>query len=336
MSGTQSNSIARVYDSLSGRNRIINGNCNIAQRASLAYTTGVSGYSGPDRFTASNGNSAGGQFTQAQGTITFNGVAKNAVVQTVNTAISSTTTTNYWLGIRQYIEGYNAFDLLGQNISVSFIFNTNVSGTYSMTLQDGSNSNSYLTTFSAVANTPTYYTFVIPTIPTGAAIPNSNAIGLAVTIGAINTGTFQTSNVGSWQSGNFIAASGSTNWGLTIGNFIALTELQLEHGNIATPFEREAYSITFQKCQRYYTVLTGVQVAGYAGSAGNITTAAITLPVAMRVTPTTAQSSTSQNNCTGMTLNPTAGGQVIETFGNSATASTNFYAMANIACSAEL
>src|SRR5271169_1155806 len=101
------------------RNRIINGNCNVAQRPSFAYTSGTAGYGGPDRYTAAN-IGAGGMFTQSQGTITYNGVMKNAVVQTVNTAIVSDTTTNYWSGIQQYVEGLNCYDLLGQPITISF------------------------------------------------------------------------------------------------------------------------------------------------------------------------------------------------------------------------
>src|ERR1700685_254174 len=107
------NMIASAGDSLATtqwafRNRIINGNANIAQRGTTyLVAAGDSGYGGPDRFYAENGGAADGEFTQSQGTITYNGVMYNAVMQTVNTAITSTTTTNYWHGITQRIEGYN-------------------------------------------------------------------------------------------------------------------------------------------------------------------------------------------------------------------------------------
>jgi hypothetical protein len=299
MSGTNANSIARVYDSLQGRNRIINGACNVAQRGSFVASTGLNGYGGPDRYKAINLNSAGGQFTQAQGTITIGGVAKNAIVQTVNTAISSTTGTNAWSGISQYIEGFNAFDFLGQQVSVSFIFNTNVSGTYSLVLADGTSTNSYVTSFIAVANTPTRYTFLISTLPTSLGIPNSSSAGFVINIGSLNTGTFQTSTLNAWQSGNFISVPGATNWGASSSNFIAVTELQIEQCTIATPFEREGYSITLAKCQRYYEVISAfdIQLGGY-GLTGNVFPFAFPYKVTKRATPTIVLGSLTATNAT--------------------------------------
>jgi hypothetical protein len=275
----------KIFDGYMGRNVIINGNCSVAQRASLVASTGISGYGGPDRFNAANNGSAGGQFTQSQGTITFGGVTKNAVVQTVNTAITSQTTTNYWGGIRQVIEGLNCYHLLGQPITASFIFNTNVSGTYAVSIQDSS-TNSYVTTFTATANTPQKVIITIPPLGTGFNIPNSTAAGMIIWIGALNNGTFSTAGLNLWQTGNFITAGGSiTNWGASINNFIAVTELQLEEGAIATSFERENFQNTLNKCYRYFVSDTiGFIGAGWTASAyvGNF----YTLPVPMRIGPT--------------------------------------------------
>ena len=284
----------KIFDGYMGRNRIINGNCNIAQRGSVVASSGVASYGGPDRFFASN-QAGAGQFTQSQGTITYNGVAKNAVVQTVNTAVASFTSGNYWYGIIQYMEGYNIYDFLGQQISVSFIFNTNVSGTYSMSLTDGSLANSYVTTFTATANTPTRYTFNIPTLSTSLVIPATNAAGLSIWIGSLNQGTYQTSIVNTWQSGNFISASGATNWGLTASNFIAVAELQIEEGAIVTPFEREAYGITYLKCQRYFQSAAGSTFVA-SGTAASTTFAYMQIPIGcqLRTTPTVSFTGTPQ------------------------------------------
>lgn len=303
MSGTNANSIARVYDALQGRNRIINGSCNIAQRGSVAVTASTNTYGGPDRYASANNST--GQFTQSQGTITFGGIARNAVVQTVNTTVGSIATTNYWIGIQQIIEGYNAFDLLGQTASVSFIFNTNVSGTYSVALRDGPSSNTYMTTFTATANTPTRYTFSIATLPTTLSIANSTAGGMSICIGALNTGTYTTSTLNAWQSGNFIAASGTTNWGTVAANFIAVAELQIEQGSIATPFERESIQTTLAKCQRYFwTTGTSVGQPLGVGQAFNTNSGSLTLglPVQMRVTPTATASNLYALNASNTTL----------------------------------
>ena len=246
------------------KNRIINGATNIAQRgASIAVPTANTDiYGGPDRFRADN--SGGGQFTQSQSSLTYNGITKLTVRQTVNTAATTLTGISYWSGLRQIIEGFNSYDLVGQTVTVSFIFNTNVTGTYSLSLQD-SGTNSYVTTFAATANTPTKITKTI-SIPTNLSIPNSTAIGVWIEIGFLNTATYQTSTLNVWQSTWLGTANTQTNWGATIGNFIELTELQLEVGSYATPFEQRPYGIELALCQRYYETGYSVFATGvYAG-----------------------------------------------------------------------
>ena len=272
---------------LSGfRNRIINGACDISQRASISLSAG-SGYGGPDRFYVGN-TAAGGQFTQSPATLTIGGITKNTVRQTVNTAVTNITAGNFWGGIDQRIEGFNSYDLRGKQVAISFVFSTNVTGTYSVALRDGTGSQSYVTTISATANTPQRFVFSLPSIPAAASIPASNAIGLIITIGELNTGTFQTATPNAWQSGNFVTATGSTNWGATAGNFIELTELQLEEGSVATPFERRSYGVELALCQRYYaTVSNAVAFSGNVTSTGGYF-ANYLLPVTMRTSPTLA------------------------------------------------
>lgn len=295
--GTQFQMISPALGAVSGRNRIINGNCNIAQRGSLVLSTGVSGYGGPDRFNCTNGNSAGGQFTQSLGSITYNGVTKNAVVQTVNTAVASLTGTNFWYGIGQSIEGTNCYDLLGQPVAISFIFNTNVTGTYSVVLRDGNLSNSYVATFSATANTPVKVKIPVAVLPTYLSIPNTNAAGLIVTVGSLNQGSYQTSSLNAWGAGNFLMASGSVNWGANTNNFIAVTELQLEAGSVSMPYEEIDFGRQLQQCYRYYNAwqgstppMRGVTITASA-TASRMGCA---FPVAMRAIPTLALSGSIQ------------------------------------------
>lgn len=260
LSANQGKVLGDTINALSGRNRIINGACLVTQRPSDAFATGNTGYAGPDRFRAVNGASAGGQFTQSVDAITYLGVAQAAVKQTVNTAIASRSTGNYWMGIHQLIEGFNCYDMEEEGMALSFTFNTNVSGTYSVAIRDGAPTNSFVTTFVAVANTPMKVEILLPAEPL--TIARSSAAGLSVIIGALNTGTYQTATLGSWQTGNFFTASGATNWGATAGNFIAVTELQLEKGIVCTPFERKPLSEEVANCQRYYyRLLAGVPIA---------------------------------------------------------------------------
>lgn len=288
-----------------GRNRVINGACAVAQRGSLVATTNVGGYGGPDRFFGGN-LTTGGQLTQSLGTISYGGVTKNACVQTINTAITVFTTTNYVAGIGQRFEGYNVYDLLGQQATISFIFNTNVTGTFSVSFQDAS-AHSYVTTFTATANTPQKVVITVPTLPVGTLnTPNSSGIGAIIWIGAINNGTYTTAASSAWQTGNYISATGVTNWAATASNFIAVTELQLEAGPVATPFERESYGVTFLKCQRYYLVIGDFLANGNNTAGGNVYTD-FTFPVTMRGTPTAAIAGTvTYVNSSAYTLSPAA------------------------------
>jgi hypothetical protein len=318
---------------LTGRNRIINGACQVAQRASFVASASTSGYGGPDRFSCNNAST--GQFTQSQGTITINGVAKSAVVQTVNTAVGSITGGNIWQGIIQNIEGLNCYDLLGQQVTVSFWFNTNVTGTYSFSLRDNSGTNSYTTTFSAVANTPTKVIITTATLPTTLNVPNSSVAGLIVAVGSLNSGTYSTSTLNAWQSGNFEAANGVTNWGSTASNFIALTELQLEAGPVATTFERESYAVTLAKCQRYYYVgnAPAMVSAGNGTYGGCIVTCYY--KVSMRTSPTVTPTATTGTATGGLTLVSTSADAAYISFA-SAQSSGLYYNAPTVSASAEL
>lgn len=276
-----------------GRNKVINGNMKLAQRAALAYTNGASSYSGPDRYLAANA-AGGGQFTQSQGTITYGGVTKSALVQTVNTIWSTFTGSNYWTGILQRIEGYNCVDMLGQPAALSFIFSTNVTGTFNVALQDSNQTNSYATTFSATAGVPTKVTILIPVLPTSMVVPNSSATGMNLWIGFLNAGTYQTANQNVWQSGNFVASASATNWAAVANNFIAVTEIQLETGTYATPFERRIWSQQLNDCYRYYAslVYSGASFNGIATSTSSAYSFGNTPPVVMRATPTASLTGT--------------------------------------------
>lgn len=292
-------------------NRIINGACNIAVRGSLVASTGVSGYGGPDRYFANNANSAGGSFTQSQGTITYNGNTLYTVMQTVGTAVSSTTSTNYWSGICQIIEGFYANSLLGNTITVSFLFNASLAGTYSLALRDSGNGNSYVTAFNIpTGGVVTPIRVTIP-VPTNITIPASTAVGLSINIGALNTGTYQqsTGNLNAWQTGNFFAAQGATNWGATASNTIAVTNFQVKIG-IPTYAYDSSTLIDQHLCYRYYykhigssansTVYLNAGVGrAYSTTNGQV---ALGLPSPMRSLPSFSYSALTDWNPAGGTI----------------------------------
>jgi hypothetical protein len=320
---TNSYYTARATEVFSGRNRIINGDCRVAQRGSLTITTSGSGYGGPDRmFCAINGG--GGTFTQSQGTLSYNGITLSTVTQTVGTVPTSLTGSNCWNGFDHRIEGYNSYDLVGLPVMLSFIFASNVSGSYSVSLQDYTATHSYVTTFSYTAGSAAYVTVPIPTLPTSLSVPNSSAGGLILRIGALNQATLQcpTGSLGAWQASNYISAQGATNWATTASNYISVTNLQLEVGNVATPFEREAYGVTLQKCQRYYQTVA-FSVYGYQ-LAGGTAMWPIPLPMPMRSVPTLTLTTTpTTSNVSTYTI--AADGQQLINFWFNVTASGTGY-----------
>jgi hypothetical protein len=250
----------------SGRNRITNGSCRVTQRGAGSYGNGVSGYSAVDGFNTNN--SAGGVFSQTSGTITYNSVARKAVVQTVTTAGAAFTTTNLWLGIQTRLEGQQVHDFLNGYGSLSFIWNTNVTGTFGVQIFDNTGSNSYVTTFMATANVPTRVTIPAIPFPATLGIPNTNVLGLLLTIGSITGPSYQTATLNAWQTGNIISSSTVTNWASTVGNFISMTELQLEPGKSYTPFEQLHPAVEFSQCQRYLEIVPfGGHVAYNQGAA---------------------------------------------------------------------
>jgi hypothetical protein len=252
------------------RNRIINGGCRVAQRPSYQQNGAFAGkaFAGPDRFQIVTIGTPGGTVTQSAGTIGFQGIARPATFQTVNSVATSISGSNAWSGFQYVIEGFDAYDLLGNPVSISFIFATATTGLYSVCLRDYTGTQSCISQFMATAGVPVKMIVPIPSLPLNLSVPASNDGGLTLTIGALNMGQFQTTNpLGAWGPSGFLTAAGNVNWINAANNFIAIAELQLEPGNVATIFERRPISIELPLCQRYFE--TGVQCSvGYSTASG--------------------------------------------------------------------
>jgi hypothetical protein len=238
------------YSAAMGRNRAINGAALFAQLGtSVSVTTATNTYGGVDRFCANNVGAVGA-FTQSQGTITWNGVAIPAVVQTVTTAVSSFTSAQYWGGVTQIFEGMSVYDFVNSPFVISFLFNSNITGTFSVEVRDSGGAHSYTTTFTNTANTPQYVVIPIPAY-SSLAIAAGNGVGLYLNIGAIGGTGLQATALNAWQNNGPVTASTSSNWAATVGNFIAVTNLQVEAGEVATPFERRLPAFELMLIQRF-------------------------------------------------------------------------------------
>lgn len=250
----------------SGKNRIINGLPLVTQRASSVVAGTGYTYGGPDRFLCCN-TAAQGAFTQSTGSIVAGGITLPAVVQTVNTAVAAFSSSSNWSGIQQLMEGYNVFDLINNQITVSILWNSNVTGTFSCCLVDSNGTHSCVQTFTSTAGVPKVVQLTFPASP-NLVIPNSNGGGLYLAIGALSgVSTYITSTFGTWLSGNVGTASTATNWAATVGNFISATLIQVELGPVATSFDRKLYPQALHECQRFYQTFTGTLMC--TSSTGN-------------------------------------------------------------------
>ena len=284
------------------RNKIVNGSC-VVQQSFTTITQSAAGttYTGPDQFAGAQIGTPGGSFAIGASSLSYNGVVKPTAFQQTAAAITNTTLGNSWAGIQYPIEGFNVYPLLGQPVTLSFIFAASIAGTYSVSIRDGSTSNSFVTSFTVASNIATRIVLPIATLPTTLSVPNSSAAGLYINIGAINTGTYQATTLNAWTSGSFSNAPGAVNWGATVGATIALTDLQLEAGTypasvtpsgstptVAVPvFESRPYQVELALCQRYYNIASSIG-SGFIASA-NIVYSTFYYVVPMRAIPTVLQ-----------------------------------------------
>jgi hypothetical protein len=235
------------------RNRIINGAMVIDQRnAGASVTPGDGGFT-LDRWKWS--------LTQAsklssQRSSTAPAGFVNSLLATSLSAYSVASGDTF--GVYQPIEGFNVSDLgwgtaNAQTVTVSFWVRASITGTYSLAVYNGAGNRSNATAYTInSANTWEYktVTFVGDTSGTWA---TDNSVGPSFywSLGT-GSGTYGGATSGVWNAGLKVAVTGSTSVVGTNGATFYITGVQLEVGSVATPFEREIYSTTLAKCQRYY------------------------------------------------------------------------------------
>jgi hypothetical protein len=185
--------------------------------------------------------------------------------------------------VGQIIESTNTFDLVGQSVTFSVQMKKLATLTgalvrmevcYLNTIDtsptDWLNNGGATVISSRVINSADFATSWSQYTLTTGVLPAQAANGLAVRL------ILQGSNLGS-------------------GDLFAFTDVQLEAGPVATPFERRPIGVELGMCQRYYHRITSSTVFGPI-AIGHCTTTTvsnllITFPVTMRIPPATVDSS---------------------------------------------
>jgi len=240
------------------KNRLINGDFSVAQRG----TSFVSGANNNDTYNLdrwyvlSDGNDAV-DITQDTTTVPTNQLT--AIALDVETA-------NKKFGIAQIIEQVNCVGLIGNTVTLSF--KAKVSSTTKL-----DNVKCAIVAWSGTANTVTSDIISAwgaegtnPTLIANATYENTPA-NLGVTT---SYATYSVSAaVDTASTKNIIVFIWSDVTDTTAGDFLYITDVQLEVGSVATPFERRPYGTELALCQRYYEkadigmVASGIYFAGY-------------------------------------------------------------------------
>ena len=255
--------------SLASPNLLINGDMAISQRAtSLSGQTGTS-IRCVDRFNIVEGADAA--FDVAQSSTAPDGFNNSLKIDTA-TADSSLASTQY-ASVYQRLEGLDVQQLLfgtssAKFVTLSFYVRSNVTGTYSVTMSLADASSGYQSQTYSISSANTWEKKTITFIgETTTAIPDDNTNAFAVdwclgsgtgyTSGGA-TGQAWSSDVTKYFGGHAVNIMSSTD------NEWLLTGVQLEIGEVATPFKYESHEYNLQRCQRYYE-------EGYIGFGGNFT-----------------------------------------------------------------
>jgi len=246
------------------KNFIINGDMQVSQRATGATAVG-SGYYTIDRFKTHKSND--GAFTIEQSTDNPFGTG-NSLKMAVTTADTSVAAGQY-LFLSQSIEAQNLQSLLygtssAKTVTLSFWVKSNKTGTYVITLYKSDNTISVIPVEYTIDSANTWEKKTITVTPTaggtslitasGGAIDNNNAEGMMVIFGLAWGSTYAGGTNNTWSSNsNHYSTSNQVNWMDSTSNNFYLSQVQLEIGDVATPFEHRSFGDELLKCQRYFS-----------------------------------------------------------------------------------
>jgi hypothetical protein len=277
------------------RNRIINGNFDIAQRGTSFAAIANAAYS-LDRWTW--GQAGAMVCTVTQSTDVPNNTFQSSYKVDVTTVDSSIAAGDYAF-ISQKIEGYNVRDLIGTTFTVSFWVKSPKTGVHCVSFSNSGQNRSYIKEYTiAVVNTWEYKTVTV----TGGLITAgtwnwTNGEGLEVGFSLATGSTYQTTS-DAWQTGDFLGTANQVNVMDNTANDFFLTGVQLEPGPVATPFERRPIGTELALCQRYFHI-SSVYGWGDAAAAGNTRIGTSYFKVEMRTTPTVVFTTGSGSNVSG-------------------------------------
>lgn len=292
--------IVKATNNLSNRNKVINGNMQIAQRSgsTVNHSQGSAQYQTLDRWSLWMA-ATGGTITMSQSTESPNGFSNSLKLQcqTVDTSIAA----GDLIRLQQGIEAQDLQDLgVGtsdaKQITISWYMKAVNPKTLTLNcyLPDATNDKWFSKNFTPTTSWARYSV----TLPasTGGVINNDTGNGFSLGFVPFCGTTYsQASDSTAWSATEKYAVSGLGNFMDSTSNILYITGVQLEVGDVATDFEHRSYGDELRKCQRYFWQqnYTGThQLVQYGTlNGGENIVINFDYPTEMRTTPTVTVSS---------------------------------------------
>jgi len=198
-------------------------------------------------------------------------------------ATGQTVASTYWHGLLYWTEGYHIQDILtstDKTATISFWFQASLTGEYTVAVRDyfeltqatqTSMGSSWLMPFTYVtANAPQLITLTVdfsqmPSYLAGTFLGTKSNAGLQIVVGFCDSDdqlyTTDPANINKWQGSALgtasttqapLATPNTVRWWGTVGNYIHVSEFQLEHGRVFTGYEARPHSVEQALCARYY------------------------------------------------------------------------------------
>ncbi len=220
-----------------------------------------------------------------------------------------------------------------QPVTLSFLVNSNLTGTFSGAIQNMAGNRSYPFTYSIPA--ASVWTKIVVTIPgdtAGTWVMSGNAGSIVLDFDLGSGATFR-APAGAWAASNYKGANGAVNLVANNSANWLVTGVKLEIGSVATPYNRQSLAKSMADCQRYY-FSGNFRGAGYANTAGAFLAWSWAFPVTMRAAPTITPTFTLNSNVTSPAAGMVASDAM--SMGGSTTASGNWQLGGAYTASAEL
>ena len=294
---TASHFVPTTQGSLGKRNLILNGEFQIDERmggsATAITPTGGVDYT-CDMWHESNygGEAARITYQQRSGdTPTPN--YRQAIRLDVTTAMG-TPSGNNWMGFSQFIESQN-IHFLGHGtssakpITLQFWVKSTKTGTATVGITRSDAAREYLAEYTiSASDTWEFKTITFPGDTSGTEAAGDNGRGFMI-YWCLFAGSTRHGTLNNWRTypgGYYGASANQVNLLDSTSNFVLFAGIQLEVGNVATPFEHQTFSQDLHECRRYFYKVHPDRIYGTRwGNSSSMMT--VFYPTQMRDAPTT-------------------------------------------------